>query len=212
MQDVTLPHGTRVRIVQKLENGWDKIIVEAIRDTGQPPSHELIGFVNGTLLTVAASNPAPNPLAPSTASAESDTTAQSSPSMIDRLSRVAQILIKGFHDYQNNKEAADEAAADPDPDMAVNCVTKLLGYICTFTSNVSRQLIINEVIMNGRADVAGCITKTSWLFGQRLGDTPLASSLFIMGSNETALLGKPVLPTSSCFLVRLTGGRFFVPA
>jgi hypothetical protein len=40
----------------------------------------------------------------------------------------------------------------------------------------------------------------------------LASSLFIMGSNETALLGKPVLPTSSCFLVRLTGGRFFVPA
>jgi len=33
-----------------------------------------------------------------------------------------------------------------------------------------------------------------------------------MGSNETALLGKPVLPTSSCFLVRLTGGRFFVPA
>jgi len=40
----------------------------------------------------------------------------------------------------------------------------------------------------------------------------LASSLFIMGSNETALLGKPVLSTSSCFLVRLTGGRFFVPA
>jgi hypothetical protein len=39
-----------------------------------------------------------------------------------------------------------------------------------------------------------------------------ASSLFIMGSNETALLGKPVLPTSSCFLVRLTGGGFFVPA
>src|SRR5271165_840270 len=39
-----------------------------------------------------------------------------------------------------------------------------------------------------------------------------ASSLLIMGSNETPLLGKPVLPTSSCFLVRLTGGRFFVPA
>src|SRR5271165_3591742 len=40
----------------------------------------------------------------------------------------------------------------------------------------------------------------------------IASSLLIMGSNETPLLGKPVLPTSSCFLVRLTGGRFFVPA
>src|SRR5208283_2434718 len=39
-----------------------------------------------------------------------------------------------------------------------------------------------------------------------------ASSLLIMGSNETPLLGKPVLPTSSCFLVRLTGGRFFLPA
>src|SRR5208283_4409454 len=37
----------------------------------------------------------------------------------------------------------------------------------------------------------------------------VASSLLIMGSNETPLLGKPVLPTSSCFLVRLTGGRFF---
>src|SRR5271166_7026408 len=43
-------------------------------------------------------------------------------------------------------------------------------------------------------------------------ESSLASSLLIMGSNETPLLGKPVLPTSSCFLVRLTGGRFFVPA
>src|SRR5208282_3262880 len=43
-------------------------------------------------------------------------------------------------------------------------------------------------------------------------DLQNASSLLIMGSNETPLLGKPVLPTSSCFLVRLTGGRFFVPA
>jgi hypothetical protein len=32
-----------------------------------------------------------------------------------------------------------------------------------------------------------------------------SSSLFIVGSNETPLLGKSVLPISGCFLVRLRG-------
>lgn len=62
---ITLPNGTRVRIIQTLENGWDKIVVEAMGDTGQPPTRELTGFVNGKLLTqVAASNPPSTPPPP----------------------------------------------------------------------------------------------------------------------------------------------------
>ena len=39
-----------------------------------------------------------------------------------------------------------------------------------------------------------------------------ASSPLGMGSHDYPLLGKPCLPNSSCFLVRLTTRRFFVPA
>jgi hypothetical protein len=51
-----------------------------------------------------------------------------------------------------------------------------------------------------------------YLDGYKCEAPKIASSLFAVGSNATPLLGKPVLPTSTCFLVRLTGGRFFVPA
>jgi hypothetical protein len=53
---------------------------------------------------------------------------------------------------------------------------------------------------------------TRCLNGHQREAPKIASSLFAVGSNATPLLGKPVLPTSTCFLVRLTGGRFFVPA
>ena len=39
-----------------------------------------------------------------------------------------------------------------------------------------------------------------------------ASSLSSMASHDLPLLGQPCLPTSSCFFVRLTTRRFFVPA
>jgi len=39
-----------------------------------------------------------------------------------------------------------------------------------------------------------------------------ASSLPNMGSYDLPLLDQPSLPTSSCFFVRLTTRRFFVPA
>jgi hypothetical protein len=39
-----------------------------------------------------------------------------------------------------------------------------------------------------------------------------ASSLPSMGSHDVPLLGELCLPNSSCFFVRLTTRRFFVPA
>ncbi|HKM62865.1 MAG TPA: hypothetical protein VJY39_10280, partial [Acidisphaera sp.] len=59
-------------------------------------------------------------------------------------------------------------------------------------------------------DIGGTTTRLALISpeaGPRKFVAQKASSLLIMGSNETPLLGKPVLPTSSCFLVRLTGGR-----
>jgi hypothetical protein len=40
----------------------------------------------------------------------------------------------------------------------------------------------------------------------------IPSSLSTMASHDLPLLGQPWLPTSSCFFVRLTTRRFFVPA
>ena len=43
-------------------------------------------------------------------------------------------------------------------------------------------------------------------------DAVQASSLFGMGSHVIPLPAQPSHPTSSCFFVRLTTSRFFVPA
>ena len=48
--------------------------------------------------------------------------------------------------------------------------------------------------------------------GQNLSGKIIASSLSGMDSHDLPLLGQPCLPTSSCFFVRLTTRRFFVPA
>jgi hypothetical protein len=74
-----LPRGTKVRILQSFENGWVRITVDVMGDTGQPPSQDLSGYANGSLLTqVIADNaapeslPAPPPLSDSSSSTPSD--------------------------------------------------------------------------------------------------------------------------------------------
>jgi hypothetical protein len=49
---IELPQGTRVRIIQSLDTGWKKVVVEAMGNTDQTPPQTLIGFVNGKYLIV----------------------------------------------------------------------------------------------------------------------------------------------------------------
>ena len=47
-----LPQKTRVQIIQSFDNGWMKVAVEIMGDTGQRPAQSLVGFVNGRFLVV----------------------------------------------------------------------------------------------------------------------------------------------------------------
>jgi hypothetical protein len=56
---IELPQGTRVRIIQSLDTGWKKVVVEAMGNTGQMPAQPLLGFVNGKYLTLVTNEPGP---------------------------------------------------------------------------------------------------------------------------------------------------------
>src|SRR5665213_2647712 len=54
----TLPMGTKVRVLQTHQHGWDQIVVDVMGDTGQAPAEQLDGYVKGAYLT-AITRPAP---------------------------------------------------------------------------------------------------------------------------------------------------------
>jgi Bacterial SH3 domain len=51
---VELPNNTKVHITDTLTNGWLKIIVDRMGDTGTPPERPLFGYVNGKYVITAS--------------------------------------------------------------------------------------------------------------------------------------------------------------
>lgn len=113
-----LTEGTKVKIIQSLDNGWKKVVVETIGDTGQAPPDELVRFVNGIYLSqvVAATPPLIAP--PATTSGPAAATPNpSTPSYNPADQAILNRLLDNSKTSANPSQQSS-AAASPGPSAA----------------------------------------------------------------------------------------------